>query len=292
MSGTPQPIRHRFSTMGCPAELCVYAHSETEALQALRIARDETQRLDHKYSHYREDSLLARLQVSASQRGGKPVDAETSALLNFAACQHQQSEGRFDITSGALTRLWQQSADLPGESEISEALAKTGWDKVGWDDVRLQLPPGMQLDLGGIVKEYAADRVALLLRQAGFSSGYIDLGGDLHVLGPHPDGRPWNVGIRHPRKPGVLACVDIFSGGLASSGDYERYRMINGKRYSHILDARSGWPVAGLASVSVIAPSCLVAGAVSTLAMLLEQSDAKRFLAQSRLHWLGYSAVA
>jgi thiamine biosynthesis lipoprotein len=222
------------------------------------------------------------------QHIGTQVDPETAALLNFAECQYQQSEGRFDVTAGALTRLWQHSPDLPGASEIEQALAKTGWNKVAWDGVCLQLPPGMRLDLGGIVKEYAADRVALLLRQAGFCSGFIDLGGDLHILGPHPNGRPWNVGIRHPREAGVLACVDVFRGGLASSGDYERYRMIDGKRYSHIIDARSGWPVTGLASVSVFAPSCLVAGAVSTLAMLLESDGAMRFLAQSGLHWLGY----
>ena len=280
--------RQRFNTMGCPAELCVYAPSGTAALQAFAIAQRETQRLDLKYSHYREDSFLAHLQLSATRPGGQRVDPETAALLNFAACQYQQSEGRFDITAGRLTRLWQASAGLPGADEINQALARTGWDQVVWDGHCLQLPSGMQLDLGGIVKEYAADRVALLLRQAGFHSGYIDLGGDLHILGPHPEGRPWNVGIRHPRQAGVLACVDVFSGGLASSGDYERYRMIGGKRYSHIIDARCGWPVESLASVSVIAPSCLIAGAISTLAMLLARDDALRFLAQSGLHWLGY----
>jgi thiamine biosynthesis lipoprotein len=291
MTRSSQPTRHRFSTMGCPAELCVYAPAETAALQALRIARAEAQRLDHKYSHYREDSFLAQLQLSATQPGGQRVDPETAALLDFAACQYQQSEGRFDITAGRLTRLWQECTGLPNPNEIKHALASTGWNKVVWDGVCLQLPPGMQLDLGGIVKEYAADRVALLLREAGFNSGYIDLGGDLHILGPHPDGRPWKVGIRHPRKAGVLAGVDVCSGGLASSGDYERYRMIGGKRYSHIIDARSGWPVESLSSVSVIAPSCLMAGAISTLAMLLDSDDAMRFLAQSGLHWLGYDGT-
>ncbi|HKX56554.1 MAG TPA: FAD:protein FMN transferase, partial [Xanthomonadales bacterium] len=168
MTRSYQPTRQRFNTMGCPAELCVYAPSEAKALQALRIARAEAQRLDHKYSHYREDSFLAHLQLSATRPGGQRVDPETAALLDFAACQYQQSEGRFDITAGRLTRLWQESAGLPAADEIQQALASTGWNKVVWDGVCLQLPPGMQLDLGGIVKEYAADRVALLLRQAGF----------------------------------------------------------------------------------------------------------------------------
>ncbi len=286
-----RPARFRFSTMGCPAELSVSVASKAAALEALRIAESEAQRLDWKYSNYRKDNFLARLQWAACRPGGTRVDAETAALLDFAACLYHRSAGRFDITAGRLTRLWQESSGVPAETELEQALAVTGWNKAFWDGDCLQLPPGMQLDLGGIVKEYAADRVALLLHRKGFASGYIDLGGDLHILGPHADGRPWKVGIRHPRKPGVLAGIDVCSGGLASSGDYERFRIIDDRQYSHIIDARTGWPVQGLASVSVLAPTCLIAGAMSTLAMLLERGDAMAFLTKSGLHWLGYDAV-
>ncbi len=295
MNAQHQPFRacfnFRFNTMGCPAELCVYAASEPAALRALAIARRESDRLDRKYSHYRQDSYLARLQSTACRPGGQPVDSETAALLDFADCQFRLSEGRFDITAGLLTQLWQRSVAEPTAAGIQQALESTGWNQVSWDGERLQIPFGMQFDLGGIVKEYAADRVALLLRQAGFRSGYIDLGGDLHILGAHPDGRPWKVGIQHPRKAGALACIDLSSGGIASSGDYERYRVVDGKRYSHIIDARTGWPVQSLASVSVLASTCLIAGSVSTLAMLLVAPAARQFLNQCGLHWLAYDAA-
>lgn len=288
MNGAPQAIRMRFSSMACPAELCVYARSAAEARSALAVAIRESSRLDRKYSHYREDSELAILQHSASRPGGKRVDGETAALLDFAACQFQQSEGRFDITAGHLTRLWEQVPQIPSDPEIAAALLMTGWHRVAWDGRTLILPAGMHLNLGAIVKEYAADRIALLLRRQGFESGYVDLGGDLHFIGPHPDGRPWQVGIRHPRAVGAMAGLGIRSGGLATSGDYERFRLHAGRRYSHILDARSGWPVAGLASVSVLAPCCLLAGAVSTLAMLLDKYAGLELLAESGLCWLAH----
>lgn len=288
MSRMPQAVRMRFSTMACPAELCVYARSATEARTALSVAVRESSRLDRKYSHYREDSDLAILQHDASQPGGKRVDGETAALLNVAACQFQQSEGRFDITAGHLTRLWEQAPQIPSGPEIAAALSRTGWHQVAWDGRTLILPAGMSLNLGALVKEYAADRIALLLRRQGFESGYVDLGGDLHFIGPHPDGRPWQVGIRHPRAVGAVAGIGICRGGLATSGDYERFRLHAGRRYSHILDARSGWPVAGLASVSVLAPCCLLAGAVSTLAMLMDKDKGLEWLAESGLCWLAH----
>jgi len=280
--------RMRFSTMGCPAELCVYAGSELEATAALQVAQTESQRLDRKYSHYRQDSTISQFQKKAVRPGGCLVDDETAALLDFAACLYSQSEGRFDITAGHLTRLWEQAQEIPAPDEIQTALAKTGWHRVYWDGKTLGLASDMCLNLGAIVKEYAADRIALLLRQQGHVSGYIDLGGDLHILGPHPDGRPWLVGVRHPRAEGALAGTCVSNGGFATSGDYERSRVIAGRVYSHILDARDGWPVAGLISVTVLAPSCLLAGAVTTLAMLLDKQAGLEFLSASGFRWLAH----
>jgi thiamine biosynthesis lipoprotein len=128
---------------------------------------------------------------------------------------------------------------------------------------------GMQLDFGGFVKEYAADRVAALCRELGLRHGLVDLGGDLAAIGPHPDGSPWRVGIRHPRAPaGAIASIAFSAGGIATSGDYERCMVVDGKRYAHVLDPKTGWPVSGLASVTVAASHCLIAGTASTIAML------------------------
>ena len=288
VTGTVHIYRQRFSAMGCPCEIRLYAPSARSAATAFALAETEVRRLDQKYSHYRGDSELALMLQAAFHPQGVAVDSETAALLDFAACLHQESGGRFDITAGCLCALWDRTTTVPGAKQIEAALKLTGWQRLTWDGSRLRLPPGMRLDLGGIVKEYAADHAALLLKAAGYTSGYIDLGGDLHVLGPHPDGSPWRIGIRHPRSPGAMATVAVPRGGLATSGDYERCSIIEGQRYGHILNALTGWPACGLASVSVIAPSCLLAGALSTLAMVQETARGLELLTSSGLAWLAH----
>jgi thiamine biosynthesis lipoprotein len=159
---------------------------------------------------------------------------------------------------------------VPEPAEIDALRPLIGWDKIRWRRPQLVLPvAGMQLDFGGYVKEYAADRVAQLCREQGLRHGLVDLGGDLAVVGPHPDGSPWRVGIRHPRAPrGAIASVALAGGGIATSGDYERCMLVDGKRYAHILNPKTGWPAEGLASVTVAASHCLIAGTASTIAML------------------------
>lgn len=277
--------------MGCPAEMRIYSESRESAVRAFSIAETECRRLDLKYSHFRTDSYLARTLLEAVRPRGVSVDRETASLLNLAATQHRESGGRFDITAGRLTALWDRRADPPGDAEISEALSLTGWRNVSWDGARLRLPAGFRLDLGGIVKEYAADRVAVLLKSAGFDRGYVDLGGDLHILGPHPGGEAWIIGIKNPRGAGALACIAMHRGGLATSGDYERCLLSDGRRYGHIIDPCTGWPVQGLASVSVVAPACLLAGAVCTMAMLYEVEEGLDFLEGCGFRWLAHDGI-
>ena len=255
--------------MGCPCVLHLEAETESVALAARALTLTECARLDAKYSHYRDDSLLAHLAAQAGAPGN--VDAETANLLDFAAALYTQSGGRFDITAAPLTRLWDaQRGRVPTPDEIARAIRIVGWHHVAWQRPLLQLQPGMRLDLGGIVKEYAADRCAQLCREAGIAAGVVDLGGDLALIGPHGDGSPWIVGIKAPRaQDRASARIELPRGALATSGDYERALIIDGRRYSHIVDPRSGEPVQGFASVSVVADSCLIAGAAATLAMLL-----------------------
>ncbi len=274
--------------MGCPCALEIEGVPEGAAAEAARAARAEVARLDRKYSHYRDDSRLAQLQRAAAQAFVE-VDDETANLLDFAAMLHAQSEGLFDVTAGALTRIWDgQQGRLPGADEIAQARGLIGWDKVVWERPRLRLPfPGMRLDLGGMVKEYAADRAAAICRALGIWHGVVDLGGDLAVIGAHADGSAWRVGIKDPGETSrAIAQIEIASGGLATSGDYERALVVDGRRYSHILDPRSGWPITSFASVSVLAPSCLVAGAAATLAMLLGCAPGAEYLRELGLPYL------
>lgn len=265
--------RHVFKAMGTPCEIQLFAHTGEAANRAADAAIADIARLEARYSRYRGDSFLSEINRIAAEGGQISVDDETAGLLNYAATCHEQSGGLFDITSGILRRAWRfDSGALPDQGVIDKLLAKVGWDKVVWKTPTLAFPlPGMEIDFGGVVKEYAADRAAGLCWSAGIRHGMINLGGDIKAIGPRGDGSPWRIGIRHPRqKEALLQTVELSSGAMASSGDYERCLTIDGVRYGHILNPRTGWPVKHLASVSVIADFCVVAGSASTIAMLKE----------------------
>jgi len=231
----------------------------------------EVTRIEQRYSRYRPDSVLSEINDAARCGGSIIVDNETAALLDYAYACYQRSDGLFDITSGILRRIWDfKSGRLPDCSAIDDVLPRIGLAKVSWQRPRLTFPiGGMELDFGGIGKEYAADQAAAVCVALGIRHGLVDLGGDIAAIGPHPNLTPWNVGIRHPRdSASSIVSVMIDNGALASSGDYERYMEIDGQRYCHILDPFTGWPSHGLTAVSVIADRCLVAGTISTIAML------------------------
>ncbi len=271
-----QPAALRFKAMGSPCEVRLYPGRGGDVRQALEAARAEVVRLERKYTRYRDDSVTAAINRSAGERGGIEVDAETAALLDYAATAWEQSDGLFDPTSGVLRRVWDfRSGRLPSRDAVAETLGDVGWQRLDWRRPRLVLPrAGMQLDFGGFVKEYAADRVAQQLRDAGFAHGLVDLGGDLSSVGPHPDGTPWRVGVRDPFGSGrAIAAVALHHGGIATSGDYERGMLVDGRRYGHILDPRTGWPVESFVSVTVVGAQCLVAGTASTVAMLKGRGD-------------------
>ncbi len=278
-----------FKAMGGPCELRLYAPDAARAESWSGAAQAEILRLEQRYSRYREDSLTTRINRAAGDPRGVEVDEEDAALLDYAHTAWAQSEGLFDITSGVLRRVWDFKAQrVPSAAELARVLPLIGWDKVQWRRPHLALPlAGMELDFGGYVKEYAADRAAQAARAAGARHGFVELAGDIAVIGPHPDGAPWQVGIRHPRAPErAMASIPLAAGAIASSGDYERYFELDGRRYCHVLNPKTGWPVEGLASVSVVAEQCLVAGTASTVAMLKGAVEGPAWLEALGLRYL------
>lgn len=270
-----QLYRHCFNAMGSPCEIQLYAANHAEADRVANSAIADVRRLEARYSRYRDGSFLSTINHVAARSGTIRVDDETAALLDYAATCYRESDGLFDITSGILRRAWRfDRGQLPNQDHIQELLTHVGWNKLRWMRPVLEFPtPGLELDFGGVVKEYAADRAAALCEQAGLRHGIVNLGGDIRIVGPHPDGGPWRIGVRDPRRPGALVQMLLLqAGGLASSGDYERCIVVDGERYGHILNPRTGWPVKHLASVSVVADFCLVAGSASTIAMLKEEA--------------------
>lgn len=264
--------------MGSPCEIQIEPGAAHGAAQdaraidaALAAAIAEVERLEARYSRYRETSDLAQINRVAARGGTIEVDPETAGLLDYAATCHAESDGLFDITSGILRRAWRfQEGRLPAAEEVEALLGRVGWHRLAWRSPRLEFgTPGLELDFGGIVKEYAADRVAGLLQAAGMRHALVNLGGDIRAAGPRADGSAWQIGIRDPRRAGeVLRRVALREGALSTSGDYERCIEIDGVRYGHVLDPRTGWPVRFMASASVLAPLCVVAGSASTIALL------------------------
>jgi thiamine biosynthesis lipoprotein len=267
--------------MASPCEVRVDSHDRDLVTRLGTAAQAEALRIEHKYSRYRPDSLLSRINDSR----GKPVavDDETAALIDYAAQCYVLSSGRFDVTSGVLRRIWRfdGSDRLPTDEQIRDTAPLVGWGKIAWRRPNITVPPGMEIDFGGMGKEYAVDTTLRLLQQMSDAPMLINFGGDLAVSGPRAGGARWRVAIESVDVGAESeAFLEVSRGALATSGDARRFLLKDGVRYSHILDPRTGMPVKDPPrSVTVAAETCVQAGLLSTLAML-HGRDAERFLAR------------
>ena len=279
-----ETFRFPFHAMGSPCALHVDAAAQAQALRVFADVHTEVARLEQKYTRYRDDSLTSRINRSAGDDSGVEIDDETAALLDYAETAYRASDGLFDLTSGVLRRAWDfRSGRLPSREEVAALLPRVGWRRLRWRRPRLAMPrAGMELDFGGLVKEYAADRAAAICRRLG-APALVDLGGDLAIAGPHADARPWSIGVRDPVGSQAVLTLAVFAGGVATSGDTERCMVVDGRRYGHLLDPRTGWPVDGPASVTVLAERCLVAGTASTIAMLRGRDAGPAWLVRERI---------
>jgi len=270
-----------FQAMASPCEVLIETGDRSEARRLTELAAAEAWRIEDKFSRYRTDSAVSRINDGAGR--ATEVDDETAALLDFATTLYELSDGRFDITSGVLREVWtfDGSDRVPSADAVRDVLRRVGWQRVEWLRPVIRLRPGMQIDFGGIGKEYAVDRVVRTLFDASSCSALVNFGGDLAVTGPPADRESWKVGIESVSTvPGDNdTVIAIRSGALATSGDARRYLLKDGIRYCHILDPTSGWPVTDAPrSVTVAADTCTQAGMLSTLAMLKGRA-AEDFLA-------------
>jgi thiamine biosynthesis lipoprotein len=270
------PVRHlRWPALGTNCEVQYVCADPLRAGAFERAAMAWVSAFEARYSRFRPDSLISRINAAA---GGDwvAVDAELDQFLDLCGWLHQLTRGVLDVTALPVLRLWNYRAEhprIPTAAEISGALRLVSWAKVQRQPGRVRLPEvGMALDFGGWGKEYAVDAVAQLARQHGLDRVLVDFGHDLCAVGAAPGKPGWHIGLEDPARPGA-ACwgsVAARDNGIASSGDYLRGFTLNGRRYGHIVDPRTGWPVDnGCRQVTVIARSCLQAGALSTAAFIL-----------------------
>jgi thiamine biosynthesis lipoprotein len=268
-----------FHAMATPCELRVETGDAGLAARLGAAAEGEARRIEEKFSRYRPDSVVGKINAGANR--GLVLDRETASLLDCAAQCFEASDGLFDITSGVLRRAWRfdGSDNIPEPERIRALMPLIGWSKVTWRRPELILPLGMEIDLGGLAKEYAVDRVLEETAAMAALPILVNFGGDLRVTGPRADGTAWNVAIESVEVSGGLAALlELNQGALATSGDARRFLLKDGVRYGHILDPRTGWPVKdALRSVTVAAATCVEAGLTATLAML-QGAEAEAFL--------------
>lgn len=228
-----------------------------------------------KYSRFRPESLISKINLAAGKTWTE-IDEATEQLFALCDTLHFLTQGILDPTLLPLMRLWDYKSEhpsMPSRADVDTARQLIGWKKVQRSPGRIFLPhPGMALDLGGFGKEYAVDVVAQIAVEHGIPDVLVDFGHDIRAMG-RPPGRPaWHIGLENPQKPGESAGSVALTGnrGIASSGDYIRCVTFGARRYGHIIDPRTGWPVAnGCVQATGIAGTCLHAGVLSTTAFVL-----------------------
>lgn len=273
--------------MGSACEIVLAGVDKKESKTLAALAVKDVARIERKFSRYQPESVVSKINAQAGL-GLTVCDEETSALIDYADAVYRSSGGLFDVTSGVLRKAWNfDRAEVPSQKMLFKLLKLVGWHRVEREDDAVFLPEqGMQLDFGGIGKEYAADAAAELLNEQGVRHGYVNLGGDLRIIGPKPSGEPWTIGIRDPRHPErTIASIPVSSGAITTSGDYERFFELAGRRYCHLINPKSGWPVSFWRSVTVLAPLATTAGSCATIAMLLEKQGVT-YLKKSAFNYL------
>lgn len=278
--------RRQWTALGTRCEVQYVCADDSVAAAFEQEAVGWVGAFERKYSRFLPDSLVSRINAAAG-RDWVQVDAEMEQFLNLCSSLHHLSRGVLDVTSLPLMRLWNYKTTqprIPSDREIEGAMHLVGWNKVQRDPGRVRLPQaGMALDFGGWGKEYAVDMVAQIARQHGLEQVLVDFGHDLRVLGAAPGKPAWHIGLEDPYQPGARCWTSMAAKdcGVASSGDYLRGFIIEGRCYGHIIDPRTGRPVAnGCRQVTAVASNCLQAGVLSTTAFILGPEAGLRFVAE------------
>jgi FAD:protein FMN transferase len=275
--------------MGCTATVRACGLDAAALPAIVGEALDEIDRIDRLMSHYRRDSPLSRLNRDAANG---PVAVEPELLDFLAECLRwsRESDGAFDVTVGPLMKAWgffRDEGRVPGEDELARALDAVGYRHVVLDrtagTVRFDRP-GLELDLGGIGKGYAVDRVVERLRRRGVTSALVNLGGSsVYGLGAPPGRDAWEVGIQDPTDPAKIALtVTLRDRALSVSGGYERFFEKGGVTYSHIMDPRTGRPVQGVLSVAVLTDSATDGDALDDVLFVRGPDASRAFLGRFR----------
>jgi len=272
-----------FTAMASPCDVLMEVEEQSLAQNILNAVADEAWRIEDKFSRYKKDNILHK--INNSNGAAVVIDDEYSRLFDFANELFELSEGLFDVTSGVLRTAWifDGSSNLPDKKFIRKLVKNIGWQKVsreknGDGENIITLPKYMEIDLGGIGKEYAVDCCIQIVRSLTNESVLVNFGGDLAMTTPRKGNQFWSIGRLITGSDEASGLFQLYNGAIATSGDANRFLLKDGVRYSHILNPKTGWSIIDAPhTVSVAAPTCIEAGMMSTLAML-QGGDAEAFL--------------
>ncbi len=245
--------------------------SEKEMESIVKAAFAEVHKIDALMSHYKKDSDVSRLNESPAGVWTR-VDPLTFAVLEESQRVAELSGGAFDVTVQPLCTLWGfwpvRDPKVPSSEEIRAALSHVGYMKLSLDQKNstvMKSDTEVKLDLSAVAKGYAVDKAIELLKEKGLRDALVEIGGEIRTIGKNKEGKPWRIGVLHPIKPGYLTVLNISDKAVATSGDYMNFFVLDGKRYCHLMDPRTGQPISNdLCSVTVIAENCARADALAT----------------------------
>ncbi|HET6325504.1 MAG TPA: FAD:protein FMN transferase [Planctomycetaceae bacterium] len=270
-------LEYRQVLMGVPVRILVYAHDREAANAAMHTAFDRIRQLNLIFSDYDEDSEISRLTRNYTPGQAVPVSVELATVLAASLEVSRQSEGAFDVTVGPLVRLWRASRRtkrLPSANDLAAAKQRVGYKAVHLDLKRRVVTfdkPGMQLDFGGIVKGYAADEARAVLKSHGLKQTLVGLSGDISVGDPPPGEPGWKIGVAGTELPEEEPkdFVWLTNRAVSTAGDAFQFVEIDGKRYSHLVDPKTGLGITRRVSVTVIAPTGLLSDGLDSAAAIL-----------------------
>lgn len=293
--GTENLYERSFYSMGSTVELKFYSPSEELFHRVVDACVERTKEIDRLFSNYRNDSVLAEVNRNAGV-GPVSVPGEFLRLVQTSVRYSVLTEGAFDITIGSLFELWRaetKAGRLPLRSRIRDALGCTGFRKIKIDEVKSQVfleGDCVRLDFGAIGKGYAVDEMVRIAKESGITRGLVNFGGNIYAMNPPAGKKFWDVGVRKPGSGGeIISKLDLVNKGVATSGDYERYFEHSGKKYSHIIDPRTGWPAEGATSVVAVSKTATEADVFSTAVSVLGLRGAKMFARKDKS--LGFLVV-
>ena len=281
--GTGNLYERSFYSMGSTMELKFYSPSEELFHRVVDACVERTKEIDRLFSNYRDDSVLAEVNRNAGV-GPVSVPGEFLRLVRTSIRYSELTEGAFDITIGSLFELWRaetRAGRLPARSRIRDALGCTGFRKIKIDEIKSQVfleGDCVRLDFGAIGKGYAVDEMVRIAKESGITRGLVNFGGNIYAMNPPAGKKFWDVGVRKPGSGSeIISKLDLVNKGVATSGDYERYFEHAGKKYSHIIDPRTGWPAEDLTSVVAVSKTATEADVFSTAVSVLGPRGAEMF---------------